>query len=534
MLRIIASAAYIGEELSAEFGRLPPAFLPIGVSRLYEEQIASLGAGAPIYLTIPEDFIPQPYDQKRLTELGVILLPVPVGLRLGESIIYALNSIAGPSTAIQLLHGDTLIEDIPSVGNDLIAVHDEGDDYSWAIADLTDKDAITGLEAIDAGTGHEDSRPVVCGYFAFASTTLLVQAITRARGDFIAGLNLYLRDRAVHAVRVKSWRDFGHIQTYFRSRRTITTARAFNSLHIDAFAVQKSSEDRDKMLAEAAWFKGLPPTLQPFSARLLQAGEERGKAFYRIEYQYAPTLSELFVFSSVGRPTWRNILNSCADFLASCATIKGPGSGDAAVSELACDKTITRLERFSRESGFDIGKQNRLDGRALPSLLQIAQEAGEAINLNSRRLETIMHGDFCLSNILYNSRAGRIIVIDPRGYVRQGVASTYGDIRYDLAKLSHSIIGYYDFILSGRYVLQRTAGHEFSIQFETNSDHEWLQKGLAEMEIDGVRAGSRSVWAIMIGLFLSMLPLHADRPDRQAAFIANSLRLYGELEGRRV
>jgi hypothetical protein len=35
---------------------------------------------------------------------------------------------------------------------------------------------------------------------------------------------------------------------------------------------------------------------------------------------------------------------------------------------------------------------------------------------------------------------------------------------------------------------------------------------------------------VTIGLFLSMLPLHADRPDRQAAFIANALRLYAELD----
>jgi hypothetical protein len=34
----------------------------------------------------------------------------------------------------------------------------------------------------------------------------------------------------------------------------------------------------------------------------------------------------------------------------------------------------------------------------------------------------------------------------------------------------------------------------------------------------------------MCGLFLSMLPLHADRPDRQGAFIANALRLFGDLD----
>ena len=53
------------------------------------------------------------------------------------------------------------------------------------------------------------------------------------------------------------------------------------------------------------------------------------------------------------------------------------------------------------------------------------------------------------------------------------------------------------------------------------------------MTVDGVPAAGRTVKAITISLFLSMLPLHADRPDRQMAFIANALRLYARFEGAR-
>jgi hypothetical protein len=56
---------------------------------------------------------------------------------------------------------------------------------------------------------------------------------------------------------------------------------------------------------------------------------------------------------------------------------------------------------------------------------------------------------------------------------------------------------------------------------------------LGEMVVDGLPAGGREVRVVMVGLFLSMLPLHADRPDRQQAFVANALRLYAELEGMR-
>lgn len=526
---LITSAAYVDQELAVEFGRIPPAFLPVGVSRLYEMQLQQFADCSPIYLTVPEGFTPQPFDSDRLTELGVTLVSVPQGLKLGESVVYAMNYIAAATGPIRILHGDTFIQDLPTDAHDVIAIHDEGDDYSWGCVNL-DGERVASLDVINAGNGHDGQRPVACGYFAFSSSTGLIRAITRARGDFVAGLNLYAAETDVTASWVRTWRDFGHIQTYFRSRRAITTARSFNTLKAEAYTVRKSSDDTSKMRAEAHWLETIPPAVRPYSARLIDAGEAGGTTFYETEYLYAPTLSELFVFSAIGRPTWRNILSSCTDFLSACAAAKGTGSGDAILGELAVNKTIARLERHAAESGFDIGRPTTLDGRPLPSLLQIAEEMAEALDLSSGRAECVMHGDFCFSNILYNSRAARVSVIDPRGYVHAGQLSILGDTRYDLAKLAHSIEGNYDKILAGRYTLRQTSSHDLAITFESGPHHDWVRREFAQIEIDGVRAGSLPVRAATIGLFLSMLPLHADRPDRQTAFIANALRLYAGLQ----
>jgi hypothetical protein len=40
----------------------------------------------------------------------------------------------------------------------------------------------------------------------------------------------------------------------------------------------------------------------------------------------------------------------------------------------------------------------------------------------------------------------------------------------------------------------------------------------------------KEILAITIQLFLSMLPLHSDRPERQKAFIANAIRLNKKLK----
>ncbi|MNF05243.1 hypothetical protein D3C80_2049270 [compost metagenome] len=38
----------------------------------------------------------------------------------------------------------------------------------------------------------------------------------------------------------------------------------------------------------------------------------------------------------------------------------------------------------------------------------------------------------------------------------------------------------------------------------------------------------KDIMPLTVLLFLSMLPLHADRPDRQEAMLVNALRLYSD------
>jgi hypothetical protein len=201
-----------------------------------------------------------------------------------------------------------------------------------------------------------------------------------------------------------------------------------------------------------------------------------------------------------------------------------------ALRQLATVKTTDRLRRFSDETGFDINRMLRYDGRPLPALMQIAEDLDSYIDTSPERRQTVMHGDFCFSNVLFSSRVQRIRVIDPRGYVQAGINSVFGDIRYDIAKMSHSILGRYDQIIAGRYSMPADDNGRFSIEFEAAPHHAWLEEAWSEFAIGGVKAGSAQIRAIMVGLFLSMLPLHADRPDRQRAFIANALRLYAGLE----
>ncbi len=525
-IRLIMSGAVVGQELAAEFGPLPPSLLPVGMGRLYELQVAELGAARPLYMVLPESFALPEIDRERLAALGVDTIALPEGRSLGQAVVQALDALGAADRPVRILHGDTLIFGLPEIEGDLIVGGGHTNEYAWAEINL-EGDRITSLETVPAGEDGR-GRPIAAGYFAFDSSADLIRALDDAGGDFIEGVNRYLAKHPTRLARAGRWLDFGHVQTFYQSRLAVPTARAFNTLITDGVTTLKSSEDGDKMRAEAAWLGGAPPDVQPYCVRVFEAGEAEGRAFYRTEYEYLPLLAELFVHGAIGRAPWMRILGSCEAFLRLCAHHEGPGGADDALRRLTVDKTLDRIEIFARETGFDIDAPLSLDGRACPSLRVIAERLAAVVLPGDGRPTCLMHGDFGFSNILYSHRLRRIKVIDPRGSAGEG-PSLFGDTRYDLAKLAHSIIGRYDQIIAGRCVVNVDGG-DYAIAFEGLAHQPWLEGALAEMRVSGRSGDDPVVRAACAGLFLSMLPLHADRPDRQSAFIANGLRLFLDLD----
>jgi hypothetical protein len=123
-------------------------------------------------------------------------------------------------------------------------------------------------------------------------------------------------------------------------------------------------------------------------------------------------------------------------------------------------------------------------------------------------------------------------VIDPRGLPFEGDASIYGDARYDLAKLAHSVIGRYDFLVCGRYRLERSAERDFELYLPDDAFIREAELEFRRTAFAGRHTDDPAVAALTAMLFLSMLPLHADDPARQAALLANGLRLFAEFDKR--
>ena len=170
---------------------------------------------------------------------------------------------------------------------------------------------------------------------------------------------------------------------------------------------------------------------------------------------------------------------------------------------------------------------NSINGNLVPTLRSIVEECLGKIRKSDARIG-VLHGDLCLSNILFESRLGRIKVIDPRGLNTKSQFSLYGDLRYDLAKLTHSVVGLYDHILAGAYSLEREYRADlcsFELKIYDDERVESIQKVFIGREfLPGLKP--LDVMPLTILLFISMLALHADEPRRQDALLANALRLY--------
>jgi hypothetical protein len=523
-VNLITSGAYVGAELAAEFGELPPAFLPAGHRRLYTlgvEQLAALGGD--IFISLPEEFDIPAWDAEQLQAAGVGVVRVAAGLSLGQSIRQALEAL-DVQGSVRILHGDTLfLHDLPNEW-DLVSVSLTHFGYTWGYADPGG-----GFGAAPADKAPPEA-PVLTGFFSFSDAERLIESLASAKGDFIGALNAYAEGRPMSHAEIQPWLDFGHLQPFYRSRSLITTQRSFNGLAVTPRYVEKWSEKSERMEAEIGWYEALPPPLRLYTpAYLGRAQRADGARAYRTAYEHAPTLHDLFVFGRLGERVWRRIFETCFEVLAAFAAHRPPTPINT-LRRLTVDKTLSRLETWAEgQSPGVLDAEWRLDGEWVPSLRRIAEETAASVNLETDRFAALMHGDFGFPNIFYHFRSQRIAVIDPRGEVEPGSPSPFGDTRYDLAKLNHSLEGY-DLILAGMHRLERLGGHDLSLSFPEEPGREAVRAAAAEFSIGGRRPGDRETTALTIHLFLSMLPLHADRPDRQIAFLANALRLFQKLE----
>jgi hypothetical protein len=524
---LITSGAYIDGELAAEFGPLPPAFLPVGNRRLFTHQYSALGSRFErVLMTLPSSFEIGGHDGELLSELGIEVIPVSDALSLPNSIMHAIFEAKLEGNNLAILHGDTLLFDIPHDKPDSVSVATAEDAYHWAGFRL-EGGRVCGI--VDMPGGGLEPEPVLSGFFNFADLNLLVLTLAASNGDFHSALDRYFSRRPMEVIDDGRWLDFGHLHTYYHSRGSITTERAFNSLAVDGRIVAKRSDRADRIEAEASWYEKMPEELRIFLPHYLGRHQVGGKPGYALEFLFMASLADLFVFGRLPETVWLQVFRSCNQFLRGASSFAAPEDIADDCMQLYLPKTLQRLKEFAESTGLDLERSWLINGIEVPGLAEIARRSAEIITRPTARHLTIIHGDSCLSNIMYDFRSHSVRMIDPRGQDARGDPTIWGDNRYDIAKLHHSIIGLYDVIVAGYCAVDRPAPYEMTFDMPSSAAFKAARSAFYRVFGETHAADFASIEAISLHLFLSMLPLHGDSPSRQWAICANALRLYAEM-----
>ncbi|MDT2662065.1 hypothetical protein P7E02_19450 [Enterococcus hulanensis] len=189
-------------------------------------------------------------------------------------------------------------------------------------------------------------------------------------------------------------------------------------------------------------------------------------------------------------------------------------------------KTMDRLQLLLQDPAFQpfYEQAPEINGTSYLPLKEIIENLESVLNryqLVTSKSAHVIHGDFCLSNILLDRESNLVKLIDPRGQF--GSFDIYGDESYDMAKVLHSFEGSYDHIITDHFDLNEESALNYSYAFKKTELQERIaalvnQKVAENYAIEKVR--------LIEGLlFLSMIPLHADYPKRQKVMFGQAMKL---------
>ncbi|WP_128893897.1 hypothetical protein [Longirhabdus pacifica] len=306
-------------------------------------------------------------------------------------------------------------------------------------------------------------------------------------------------------------------------------ARYFNTITYDSTSgcITKRSTDEQKLKQEINWYLNLPSALHHYIPTIENYSLEDGNVFITMEYVPYQTLHETYL----QHPDWdkkerffSRLLSVYRDFSA----YDEVSVTSTHLFEMYIEKTLTRLRKLLQQQAwakaiYDKGKVV-INHHPYPCPLTfLEQNQASLASLFRDPVPQLIHGDLCFSNLFTAEEGEKIIMIDPRGsFALPGI---YGDGRYDVAKVRHSLSGYEHIISDRFYVMQHDNNMEYGI-----CQH-WEHKKWKEMWDELCPVPLHEIKVIESLLFLSMVPLHVDQPARQLVMYGLGTKLlYQALE----
>ena len=308
-------------------------------------------------------------------------------------------------------------------------------------------------------------------------------------------------------------------------------ARHFNDVSRDDYTVVKRSADRVKLKREFEFYHHAPPAMQMFLVQPFDFKDDGATASYRMERLSVPDMALQWVHGALNEAEFARFLDHIFYFIKSRPERSAsPADVRRVQDDLYIEKVQRRLQELKAAPGY----------AALAPLLDRACGGVDALferyqgifarlrkRLPADRL-ALGHGDPCFSNILYSKTNQYLKLIDPRG--AEDADALYTDAVYDIAKLSHSVLGDYDFINQGKFDILVDERLRPTLAIE-DAPPAWARRLFLE-RIASAGLDPALVRACEASLFISMLPLHMDRPQKVLGFAIRGASILDELSPR--
>ena len=303
----------------------------------------------------------------------------------------------------------------------------------------------------------------------------------------------------------------------------IFEARHFNALQGDNHIIVKSSNNIAKIHSEYQYHYLLPESLRYWFVSPFDYAQENDSASYKMERLHITNMALSWLHKAFDESEFDRFLARIFRFLNDRPARKTKNS----VAELYIGKVESRYQDLKQHqlfSSLDAMVRSGVDKQGIDGIMQRYNTLAKSILKPEN--EAISHGDLCFSNILYDKQTNNLRLIDPRGAETE--ADLWLDSYYDIAKLSHSILGSYDFICYEQFSISVEEDLQLALKI-----HNENIKPLKNIFINRLREAGFDPIRVRLceaSLFLSMLPLHSDNFKRILAFILNANSIIGELE----
>lgn len=537
---IVLAAGTVTQDFVSVLDAMTPAMLPyMGRPLIYQVIVNHIKKyGRDIMIAVPEneprleDFLRASFSDR----VNLRIVRVPAGGNGPTASLAAVLRDCPPEDAQKpafVVYGDVYFEaPCVTINAPTAYVQDyiESDKYSY----FQQQDGIYRYIQQRAAP-QSDDPPLLTdiGAYWVPRLTTLQEAITSpAVARTMGALMEATYGADLHCEKAFSWSDLGHLDTATQIRTRLIGAREFNSLSIDEERglITKRSRKNDKILQEINYYQKLPHALSIYFPRLFDA-TVGSDVSYTLEFYSYRTLAEYFVFFNFPVSVWQKILGRLLHIHQEFTAHAGRAVLPEQVLDFYVGKLESRIADISPESAiFPLvhAPQITVNGQTLAGWSTYRDKIDAAVRkLATHTVPSVVHGDLCFSNILYDPQTSLIKLIDPRGdFFEEGC---YGDPRYDLAKLLHSFHGGYDYIMQEMYTLTDHGDGCYDFRLLQSANATAIAEQLLSLLGSHTDYDVQELLLLEALLFLSMLPLHSDDVPRQKALYITGIRILHEV-----